>query len=106
MLCYALWALTGVTFLVLEPYNKSKLVRFHAWQSIMTSIVIFAGWFVVLAAAGILRVIPWIGVPIAFALVNLFGLLTLALWILLMFKAYQGGSLDLPWISRFAHKQA
>jgi uncharacterized membrane protein len=106
LLCYALWALTGVVFLVLEPYNRSKLVRFHAWQSILTSIVLFVGWFAVLTAASILRLLPWIGVPLALIVLNAFGLAILGLWILLMFKAYQGGSLDLPFISRFAQKQA
>ena len=106
LLCYVFWALTGVIFLVLEPYSKSKLVRFHAWQSIFTSIGLFAGWFVVLAVASILRVVPWIGAPIASLLLGLFGLGMLALWLLMMFKAYRGGSLDLPWISSFAQKQS
>ena len=106
LLCYVLWALTGVIFLVLEPYNRSKLVRFHAWQSIFTSIALFAGWFVVLAVAGILRIVPWIGAPIASLLLGLFGLGMLGLWLVLMLKAYQGGSLQLPWISNFAQKQS
>ena len=106
LLCYVLWALTGIVFLVLEPYNRSKLVRFHAWQSILMSIVLFAGWFVVLAIAAVLRVVPWIGAPVASALLGLFGLAMLGLWLLLMFKAYQGGSLDLPFISVIAQKQS
>jgi len=105
LLCYSLWALTGVIFLVLEPYNKSKLIRFHAWQSIGVSIALFAGWFAVLSAAAILR-LPWIGLPLALLILNVFGLAMLGLWLILMFKAYQGGSLDLPFISRFAQKQA
>ena len=106
LFCYVLWALTGIIFLVLEPYNKSKLVRFHAWQSILTSIVLFAAWFAVLAIAGILRIVPWIGAPIASALLGLFGLAMTGLWLLLMFKAYQGGSLELPYISSIAQKQS
>ncbi len=105
-LCYALWALTGVVFLVLEPYNKSKLVRFHAWQSILTSVVLFAGWFAVLVMASIVRVLPWIGGPIASMFLGTYGLAMTGLWLLLMFKAYQGGSLHLPFISDFAQKQA
>src|SRR5580698_9298426 len=31
-LCYMLGLLTGVLFLVLEPYNKNRLIRFHAFQ--------------------------------------------------------------------------
>jgi uncharacterized membrane protein len=106
LLCYALWTLTGVLFLLLAPYNKSKLVRFHAWQSITMGVILFAAWFVILFIAAILRLLPWIGVPLALLLVNLFGLVMVGVWLLMMFKAYQGGSLDLPFVSRFAHKQA
>ena len=105
LLCYAFWALTGVIFLVLEPYNRSKLVRFHAWQSIFTSLAIFAGWFVVLIIAMVLRALPYIGAPIAALLVGVFGLAIFGLWLLLMYKAYQGGSLSLPFISDLAQKQ-
>ena len=106
VLCYSLWALTGVIFLVLEPYRSSKLIRFHAWQSILTSGALFVTWFAILMVASILRFIPLIGVPIALIIVNVFGLAMTGLWILLMWKAFQGGSLSLPWISRFAQKQA
>ena len=106
LLCYVLWALSGVIFLVLEPYNRSKLVRFHAWQSIFTSIVLFVCWFALLAVAAILRIVPWIGPPIASFLLGVWGLGMAGLWLLLMWKAYQGGSLDLPFISKFAQKQA
>ncbi|MEP6963412.1 MAG: hypothetical protein ABI995_15130, partial [Acidobacteriota bacterium] len=41
-LCYSLWFLTGVLFLVLEPYNKNKFVRFHALQSIFTGLALSA----------------------------------------------------------------
>src|SRR5579864_8954029 len=33
-LAYILGALTGILFLVLEPYRNDRLVRFHAFQSI------------------------------------------------------------------------
>src|ERR1700679_1592528 len=39
-LCYALGWITGVLFLVLEPYNKNRTVRFHAFQSIFFNIAI------------------------------------------------------------------
>src|ERR1700676_1184930 len=45
-LCYLLGLLTGILFLVLEPYNKNRLIRFHAFQSIflhLGSIVVFIG---------------------------------------------------------------
>ena len=105
-LCYILWALSGVIFLAMAPYNRSKLVRFHAWQSILTSAVLFVAWFAVLLVATLLRILPWIGGPIASLLLGVFGIAMTGLWLLLMFKAYQGGSLDLPYVSKFAQKQA
>src|SRR5438270_14094327 len=30
-LCYALGFITGILFLVLEPYNKNRNIRFHAF---------------------------------------------------------------------------
>ena len=31
-LCYLVFVLTGILFLVLEPYNRNPVVRFHAFQ--------------------------------------------------------------------------
>jgi len=39
-LCYVLGLLTGILFLVLEPYNKNKLIRFHAFQSIFLNLAL------------------------------------------------------------------
>src|SRR5579871_190517 len=36
-LCYALGFITGIIFLVLEPYNRNRNIKFHAWQSIFLS---------------------------------------------------------------------
>src|SRR5579862_8735191 len=46
-LCYALWILTGVLFLVLEPYNRNRAIRFHAFQSIFVFIAWVAMWIVI-----------------------------------------------------------
>src|SRR5262245_39838113 len=32
-LCYLVGPVTGILFLVLEPYNRKPTIRFHAWQS-------------------------------------------------------------------------
>ena len=33
-LCYLVGLITGIIFLVLAPYNKNPVIRFHAFQSI------------------------------------------------------------------------
>ena len=85
---------TGIAFLVLEKENR--FVRFHAMQSTL----VFAG---VVVIDILLQIVPLLG-----ALVVVFVVIpaSAVLWLVLMFKAYQGGSLELPWISRFAQKQA
>ena len=37
-LCYALGLITGIIFLVLEPYKRDRFVKFHAFQSIMFNV--------------------------------------------------------------------
>jgi uncharacterized membrane protein YvbJ len=37
-LAYVLGALTGILFLVLEPYKNDRFVRFHAFQSILFTV--------------------------------------------------------------------
>ena len=48
LLCYVLIPITGILFLVLEPYNRDPFVRFHAFQSIFflaaTIVLIIADW--------------------------------------------------------------
>jgi uncharacterized membrane protein len=92
LLCYALGFITGIVFLVLEKENK--FVRFHAMQSLAT----FLALFVISMVVGI---IPFIGLIISI-LINLFGLI---LWLLLMYKAYQGERFKLPIVGDFAEKQ-
>ena len=37
-LCYVLGLVTGILFLILTPYNKNPLIRFHAFQSIFLNV--------------------------------------------------------------------
>src|ERR1039458_6392263 len=41
-LCYVLGLITGIVFLVMEPYSKSRAVRFHAFQSIFMNVAVIA----------------------------------------------------------------
>ena len=95
-LCYLFGLVTGIIFLVLEPYNKNKLIRFHAFQSIFLNVAVI---IVVWALAIIL---PWS----LHALISLLDLGFLALWILLLIQTYQGKKIVLPVIGDLAAKQA
>jgi uncharacterized membrane protein len=91
-------AIVGLIFILIEPYNKNKFVRFHAFQSLFFAAAVFVAWFGVV----ILAVIPFIGWLIDFCIiVGLF-----VTWILLVVKAYQGNRFKLPVIGDLAEKQA
>lgn len=86
-LSYVLGWLTGIVFLLIE---KDPFVRFHAMQSIIT--------FGLLTIISFLPVVGWILSP----LVMIIGFV---LWLMLIYKAYQGEEYKLPWIGQFAKKQ-
>ena len=58
-LCYVLWLLTGVIFLVLAPYNQNRNVRVHAFQAIFASIAGLVFQFVAGLAIGLLPLGFW-----------------------------------------------
>jgi uncharacterized membrane protein len=94
LLCYVLGWITGIIFLVME--DKSKFVKFHAWQSIMT----FGVLSVVLLIVSLIPIIgPLVLVPIVW-------ILMLVLWIILMIQAGSGKMWKLPWAGNWAEKQA
>jgi len=89
-LSYLVGFVTGVIFLLLEKENK--FVRFHAMQST----ILFAG---IVAIDILLQLVPILG-----ALVVIFVVIPASaiLWLLLMFKAYQGEEFRLPLIGDMA----
>ena len=76
--------ITGIFFLVTEPHNK--FVRFHAYQSVILFGALSIAWFVFMA-------IPPIGWFLDFIVLPP---LSAFLWLLLMFKAYQGEKFKIP----------
>jgi len=92
LLCYVLGWVSGLVFLLIE--TESRFVRFHAIQSICV--------FGVLSIAHIiLGWIPLVGQVFS----GVIWLLWVALWIVLMIKAYQGIMFKLPWSGNLAEKR-
>jgi uncharacterized membrane protein len=105
-LCYLLGVLTGILFLVLEPYNRNRTIRFHAFQSIFLWIAAVA-LFIGLSILGfVLLAIPIIGALMSLLLHLGLGLGLFILWIMLMYKAYNNERWVLPIIGPLAEKQA
>lgn len=91
-LSYVLGIISGAVVFILEKDNK--FVRFHAMQSCIFSIATF----------GIGLVGPYI--PVVGALVaTLWSLASFAIWVLLMYKAYNNEEYQLPVIGKIARDQ-
>mgnify|MGYP005817310909 CR=1 FL=1 len=96
----------AILFLVLDPYNRNRFIRFHSFQCLFTFVAIVAVQVVLTILFGVLHFIPVIGTLVGLALWPLFGLASFALWVLLVVKAYQHEIFKLPYIGDLAEKQA
>ena len=105
-LCYLLGVLTGILFLVLEPYNRNPLIRFHAFQSIFVWVAAVVIGMVLSMVSYVFVAVPFIGWLIYLLLWTAFSLGILGLWLFLMFKAYNKQRYVLPVIGVWAEKQA
>ena len=112
LLCYLpflLGLIASIIFLVLEPYNRNSLIRFHAFQSIFLTVALFVVGFVLGIVGIILGMIPflgWIGsiISVLLSLVLTFG--SVLIYLFLMFKTYNGQRIVLPLVGEHAEKQA
>ena len=92
-LCYLLWFVTGIIFIIIE--NDNKFIRFHALQSILTFVPLY-----ILSA-----LIPFLGNSLITAFISiLLRIATLTLWVLLMYRAYRGEKYKLPIVGKIAAK--
>lgn len=104
-LSYLLGFITGIIFLVLEPYKRDPFVRFHAMQSILLSagyIVFHIAWgMLVSAVATVGGFLVLVLVPIGFVI----SLCLFSFWLFLMYQAYKGNQFRIPFIGAIAAKQ-
>jgi uncharacterized membrane protein len=91
----------AIIFLVIEPYNRNRFIRFHAFQSIF----FYVAWTVLWFALTFVAAIPFLG-WVTLLLWPLLGLGGLILWILMAMKAYERQMWKLPVIGDIAEKQA
>ena len=103
-LCYLVTWVTGLIFLLIEPYKNDKFVRFHAFQSIFFAVSLIAV-YIVLFFLGFILAVMHLGllmIPLWFVV----GIGIFACWIFLMVKAYNNQTFKLPLIGDLAAKQA
>jgi uncharacterized membrane protein len=91
----------AIIFLVLEPYNRNRFIRFHSFQCIFAAVA----WTCLWVALSIVAHIPFFGwlTILVWPLVSLAGFV---IWLLLVLKAYQNQKFKLPVIGDMAEKQA
>jgi uncharacterized membrane protein len=96
----------AVIFLVLEPYNKNRVIRFHAFQCLFLYAAAIACWICLGILSVVLAFIPILGhlVIALLWMVLSFGLIIV--WIIVVIKANQGQMYKLPIIGDLAEKQA
>jgi len=105
-LCYLVGVLTGILALVLEPYNRNPVIRFHAFQSIFAWIAAMVVGMALNILSYPIAALPFIGWLIDILLWLAFSLGVLVLWLFLMYKAYNKERFVLPLIGVWAEKQA
>jgi uncharacterized membrane protein len=99
----------AILFLILEPYNKMPLVRFHSIQSIGLAILWFAFWILMAIFSMFLSFIPVIRTMAIFLIplvYFVFGVCLFILWLLAIIKASKGEWYKLPFIGDIALKQS
>jgi uncharacterized membrane protein len=99
LLCYLLGFITGIIFYVIEKENK--FVRFHAMQSIVVfGSILIINWMVI----PIVMMIPVLGWIVGGLLGLVVFIVSIVLWVLLMYKAYKGEKYKVPFAGDFAEK--
>ena len=106
-LAYLAGIITGILFLVIDPYKSDRFVRFHAFQSIFFNvawIALWIAWTIVGLVLGAVTKGLFFILQVPIDLVLMVG--GFALWAFLMYSAYQGKTPRLPVIGALAAKQA
>ncbi len=104
-LCYI--PIVGLIFLLIEPYNKNRNIKFHALQSIFYCVA----WIVVEICLGIISAIMFAAMP--YGMWGFWSLIRSLVWlaflvglVIMAVKAYQGSRFLMPIIGPIAEKQA
>src|SRR5262249_48794426 len=104
LLCYVFGWITGVIFLLIDPYKNEKFVRFHAFQSIFFNLSLIAV-YIAFAILGVILSVIHLGL-LMLPLYMVLGLGIFGAWVFLMYKAYNNETFKLPLIGDLAAKQA
>jgi uncharacterized membrane protein len=85
----------AILWLLMEPYNKDRFIRFHSFQGLALGVV----WIVISVVLGVIPILGWILAPVVW-------LALVAVAIFCAYKAYLNEKFKLPVLGEFAEKQA
>ena len=106
-LAYLAGFITGIIFLLIDPFKSDRFVRFHAFQSIFFNVAWIGLWIVWMIVGLILGAITkglFFLIEMPINLLLMVG--GFCLWAFLMYSAYQKKTFKLPFIGALAAKQA
>lgn len=95
-----------IIFLVVEPFNKDRFIKFHSFQSLFLAGAIIALQIGLLIFSFVLGMIPVVGAIVAIIMWPLVMLCIFGLIVFLMYKAYNEEKFMLPVIGNLAEQQA
>jgi len=84
----------AILFLVLEPYNRSPFIRFHAFQSL--------GLGVLAIVCSMVMIVPILGWLIGLVMLPVL----FVAWVICILKAYQGKLFKLPVVGNIVENMA
>lgn len=106
-LTYLAGFITGIVFLVLDPYKSNSFVRFHAFQSIFFNVAWVVFWIVWMILSAVLTPLTaGIFGLLALPAMLIFTLVGFGIWAFLMYQAYQQKLFKLPIVGKFAAQHA
>jgi uncharacterized membrane protein len=106
-LTYLAGFITGIIFLVIDPYKSDRFVRFHAFQAIFFNVAWIGFWIIWMIAGMVLGAITkglFFLVELPVNLLLMVG--GFCIWAFLMYSASQGKTFRLPIVGALAAKQA
>ena len=96
----------AIIFLVVEPYNKDRFIKFHAFQSLFFNVAWIVLVIAMMIVGLILALIPVVGWILDVLLWLAIGLGGFCLWLYTMYQAYNEKKFMLPVIGKIADQQA
>lgn len=102
----AYFLLPAALFLLVDPFKRSRFIRFHSFQALFLAVAAIVGGLVLRLVVAVLGLIPALGQFIVLLILMVVGIGCLVFWVVLLVKALQGEVFKLPLIGPLAARQA